>query len=362
MTTAPRRVVPASVALHARAHTMLAEHFREYVPGRQDGFGITSHDHTEPRRMFVRWYSDVERPEPGRPLVQERMRPELVAALERAGFVVACPPDSWDVHFADRPQDDSGPRYEPKPSDLPFLAPKCLVVDRWTRVHVAIAQNMEMARAVAARMDRQQALTDARKATAPYLWPHLERADELLGDGMRWLRQTVERVTQYSAPVQHERLDALVDVANALRDGEEVTRAARLVQYETAHAQDGRVARYQVRWVPKAEEPAVGYFPGWKRSEEQDAAIAVLVAAGLTPVQYGEKVDALGHMCEVPGFMVSAREVSDKWVDGYHVSAIGKSVPGQQERVPEVMRAAGWGVDDAQDWPETWTVRPPEKG
>ncbi|MBG7704878.1 hypothetical protein HCJ76_44155 [Streptomyces sp. MC1] len=151
MTTAPRRVVPASVALHARAHTVLARHFREYVPDRQDGFGITSHDHTEPRRMFVRWYADMERPAPGQPLMQERIRPELVAALVRAGFVVTCPPDSWDVYFADRPRDDSGPRYEVVPSDLPFGHP-WVVVDRWTRVHAALATSPEEGRAIAERL------------------------------------------------------------------------------------------------------------------------------------------------------------------------------------------------------------------
>ncbi|MEU5181192.1 hypothetical protein AB0G49_14180 [Streptomyces longwoodensis] len=358
MTTEPRRLVHPSVELHARVSTLLAEHFPEHAPGR-DGFGIGSSDHTEPRRMFVRWYGDLEQPE-DRLSAALRKRPVLASVLERAGYVVTMPPGCFDVFFADRPRDDDGPRYEAVRSGLPFGS-SWLVMDRWTRVEAAAVDSEEQARAEAARLDRVQVLADARQATAAYLLPYLAHADELLGDGMVLLYQTVRRFTEYSAPVQRERLEALIDVANALRDGETVIRAGRLVEYETAeaHVRDGRVARCRVRWVPKADRPALGFFPDWERSEEQDAAIAVLVAAGLTPVQYGAEVDALGRMCEAPGFLVSARTVSDRWVDGYHVAPVGHSATAQQKRVPEVMRAAGWTVDDAQDWPDTWTVRPP---
>lgn len=357
------RVVPPSVDLHARVQTVLVAQFREYVPGRQDGFGITSHDHTEPRRMFVRWYSDVERNSPGRPPVAERMRPELVEALERAGYVVTCPPDGWDVYFADRPVDDAGPRYEAVRSDLPFGHP-WLVMDRWTRVYAAVADTEEAAKEEAARRDRAQALADARKVVAERLIPHLERADEFLGDGMRWLRREVHDIARYTEPVPMERVDALVAVANVVQRGREVRQDGRLVEL-VAYDGASRAAEYKVQWVPQSDAPAVGYYPdpAWARSPHQEAAIAVLTAAGLEPAQFGADIGIGGYMCESEGFMVSACDTCDTTgsdVEGLVISPAGNTASEQQARVPAVMRAAGWRVDDSPAWHESWMVYPPE--
>jgi hypothetical protein len=348
MLTEPRRVVPSSVSLAARVTTLLARTFPEYIPGVvYEGFRVESLDHQEPRRMFVRWHGGT----PTRPawthgpaLGREKYKAQILELLTRDGYAVTNVPGRMDVFVSDRPYDTSGPRFAPVASDIPVTAP-WLVMDLWTRAHAATADSEEEAAAKARELDRAHALTDARLVTVPELWPFLERADELLGDGMTWLHRTVEHVTRYRELAVHERIDALVDVANALRRGRDVVRSGRRVAYDAEPA-------VRAHWIPKADAPAVGYFPTWERSPEQDAAIAVLTAAGLVPVRYGLEVGGGGHMCEAAGFLVSVEE------SGLSVSSIGHSAGEQQARVPEVMRAAGWRAEP-REWGDTWAVFPP---
>jgi hypothetical protein len=334
---------------------LLARTFPECVPGHQDGFDVHSLDYREPRRMFVRWVAGVE---PRAAALDKRA--ELAAVLEQAGYVVTLPPGLVDTYVADRPHRDSGSRYEV----VPTLDARWLVMDRWTRVHAAVVETEEEAQAEAARWDRGQALADARKAVVPELLPYLDGADELLGDGVWWLHREVHDIARYTEPVRHERLDALVDVANALRRGEHIGHAGRLVKYATPYPGTALNSRFEVHWVPQSEAPAVGYFPDptWAHFPQQDAAIAVLAAGGLVPARFGVGLGYGAYMCESAGFMVSSREPRDVNAPGFVVSAAGDSAVEQQGRVPEVMRAAGWRVSDDQDWPDSWTVYPPEAG
>ncbi|PRH78379.1 hypothetical protein C6N75_15200 [Streptomyces solincola] len=344
-----------SVRLAARVTTLLARHYPEAGPDLAEGFRVMSHDQQEPRRMFVRWYG-AEPPRPwalggGLGVISYRVR--IAEALTRAGYAVTLPPDGWDVYVDDRPVDTSGPRYAAVPSSLPF-GDQWLVMDQWTRVHTATAATEEEAKDEAAHRERRHVLTDARLVTVsdPDLWPHLERADELLGDGLTWLRQEVHDVTRYGDLVEHERIDALVQTANALRAGREVAQQGRMVTWRAPE-------RYEVRWVPKSSTPTVGYFPGFQRGPVQDDAIAVLVAAGLRMVVYGEPIGEGAWQCEQNGVMVTAAEPTGERAAGVSVDAIGRGMEEQTERVPEVLRAAGWTVTADRSWTGAWAAFPP---
>ncbi|MGW0757084.1 hypothetical protein ACWD1Y_11450 [Streptomyces sp. NPDC002814] len=349
-----------SVRLAARVTTLLARTFPEYVPGEQDGFRVESLDQQEPRRMFVRWYGGTRtRPvfSRGPALGIESHRARLAEALVREGYAVTLPPGAWDVYVDDRPVNIDGPRYAAVPNDIPLTAP-WLVVDSWTRVHAATAATEGDAKAEAMRLESVHALTDARLVTAPELWPHLERADELMGDGLTWLRREVHEVTRYSDIVRRERLDALVQVANALRAGREVVQSGRLVAWmepEPLHPQ----VTYQVRWVPKSSAPAVGYFPfpGLECGPAETRAISVLIAGGLQPVIYGEPIDGNGFMCERGGFMVTP--VGEQGIPAVHITPIGTVGEEQGEQVPDLLKADGWRLEPDRDWPGAWTAFPP---
>ncbi|MFD4933464.1 hypothetical protein [Streptomyces virginiae] len=357
MTSTP----PRSVLLAARVTTLLAETFPEYVPGAQDGFRVLSPDAQEPRRMCVRWYGNARGSIFGRGPAAGvgQYSAALAKALEDAGYAVTQPPGGWDVHVADRPHDEEAPRYAAVANDIPFTAP-WLVMDTWTRVHRATADSEARAGFVAGLLNRFMVLVDARKAVSADLAPFLEPADKLLGDGLCWLRREVHDSREYSELVQHGRLDALVDVANALRRGDEVVQEGRRAAYATAYpARAHWPLTYRVEWVPKATAPAVGYFPHpeWQRGPAEDAAIALLVEAGVRPVFYGESVGGSGFLCEQDGFMVSAVDPADLSVPGVNIGTIGRSA--QVDRVPEVLRAAGWRIEgDEHDW----TAFPPAAG
>ncbi|KIF00917.1 hypothetical protein PL81_38505 [Streptomyces sp. RSD-27] len=367
MTSMTSMSVTRSVALAARVTTLLADRFPEHVPGGQDGFRVESLDHQEPRRMFVRWYGG----EPTRPAASSEQSfgvegeyADVAAVLTKEGYAVARTPGRLEVFVDDRPVDSSGARYEVTANDVPFMAP-WLVVDRWTRVPVASAQTESEATGEAHKLERAHVLTDARLATLPALWPFLTRADALLGDGVTWLRQELHDSRSSGELVERERLDALVDVANVLRRGEGVVQDGRSTAYDSTYP--GRAhwpLTYRVRWVPKSAAPAVGYFPGrdWQRGPAEDAVITLLVDGGLRPVVYGESLGRNGFMCERDGFMVSAVNPGDLSVPGISISSIGPSV--QVDRVPDVLRAAGWRVEGGgeKDWPGDWTVFPPAAG
>ncbi|MFD0352972.1 hypothetical protein ACFVHW_04370 [Streptomyces sp. NPDC127110] len=366
MTTTPSRSVSRSGALAAQVTTVLAARFAEHIPGQQDGFSVESLDHREPRRMFVRWYGG-ERTKPhwghGIDLGVEGIYSDIRQALRRAGYAVAKTPGRLEVFVDDRPTDTSGPRYTVVPNDVPFMAP-WLVLDQWTRVPVGTADDENTAREEAHEFENDHVLEDARQIVERGLMPYLDQANTLLGDGVHWLRQEVHDVRDYRELVQHDRLDALVDVANALLRGREVLREGRQVAYTTRYPlerEDGLLT-YRVRWMPKATRPAVGYFPDpeWKRGPAVDAEIRVLVDGGVPPVVYGESLGR-GFLCEQDGFMVSGADLGDVSVPGVHVSAIGRSV--SLGGVPEVLRAAGWAVRCEEDnWPGDWVAFPPAAG
>lgn len=358
MTSTPHPIDPARLA--ARVTTLLAGLFPEYVPGVVDeGFRVEFPDPegNEPRRMFVRWHGGT----PTRPvwthgpaLGREKYKAGILEALTRAGYAVSGVPGRMEVHVADRPHDDTGPRFEAVVSDEPGTGP-WLVMDRWTRAHVAVADTQEGAAAGAMHAERRHVLTDARMVTDPALHGHLERADEILGDGVAWWRREAHGLTDYRGPVRHERIDALVAVAHVLRAGREVEQAGRMAMY----GEPGRAAGYLVQWVPVSTAPAVGYFPGWQHGPAEDVVIALLTGAGLHPVHYGEPVDEVGFMCEAPGFLVDTATPPDLLGSGVNVSAVGTAYPRELERGVEVLRAAGWRVEQDTTWPDVWVAFPP---
>ncbi|MGW7089999.1 hypothetical protein ACWGH2_41820 [Streptomyces sp. NPDC054871] len=366
MTDTDSRPVLPSVSLAARVTTLLARTLPEYIPGVvHEGFRVESLDHQEPRRMFVRWHGGT----PTRPvwthgpaLCREKYKAQIMEVLTREGYAVTSVPGRMDVYVADRPHDTAGPRFAPVANDIPFTA-AWLVMDLWTRAHTAVADTEEEAAAEAMHAERRHTLTDARMITAPDLYDFLEGADAILGDGLTWLRREVHRVVKYTEPVRRERLDALVDVANALRRGEKFTQEGRLVGYETPYPTVGedRPATYSVHWVPKSAAPAVGYYPNpeWQRGPAENRAITLLMEAGLTPVRYGEPTGEGTFMCEADGFMVSAAEPSDLRIPGVRIDGIGKAAKAHTARVPEALRAAGWRVEETWGWPGAWTAFPP---
>lgn len=354
-----------SVRLAARVTTLLARTFPEAGPADGEGFQVLTIDQQEPRRMFVRWYGAELRPvfSDGPELGIANYRARITETLVREGYAVTLPPGSWDVYVDDRPVDTSGARYAVAASDLPFGDP-WVVEDRWTRVGAATAATEEEAKAEAMRLDRAHVLTDARLVTvsSPDLWPFLERADGLLGDGLTWMRQEVHDVTRYGRLVEHERIDALVRTANALRAGHEFTQHGRMVAWREpvpVLSRPHSPVTYEVRWMPKSSAPTVGYFPGFQRGPVQDDAVAVLVAAGLRMVVYGEPIGKGAWLCEQDGVMVTAAEPSGEQGAGVFVDANAWDVGEQAKRVPEVLRAAGWRVEAERCWTGAWAAFPP---
>ncbi|MGC4950996.1 hypothetical protein ACLQ2N_32995 [Streptomyces sp. DT224] len=365
MSTAPHTTPFHSVGLAARVTTLLARTLPEYVRGVvPEGFRVESLDHQEPRRMFVRWHGGT----PTRPmwthgpaLGHEKYKAQILEVLTRAGYAVTSVPGRMDVFVNDRPHETAGPRFAPVANDIPFTAP-WLVMDLWTRAHVAVADTEEEAAAEAMRAERQHALIDARLVAAEGLWPDLERADELMGDGLAWLRREVHSVNRYSDLVAHERIDALVAVANALRVGREVTEQGRMVAWKEPVPMLTRAhppLTYEVHWIPKSTAPTVGFFPGFRRGRVQDAAIAVLAAAGLPMVEYGEPIGTGAWLVERNGLMVTAAVASGDWPAGVTVDAAGPDGLEQTESVPQVLRAAGWTVAPERDWAGAWMAFPP---
>ncbi|MFF0754452.1 hypothetical protein [Streptomyces sp. NPDC004267] len=350
MTTETRQpLVPRSVGLAVRVTTLLARTFPEYSPGEgHDGFRVVTIDRQEPRRMCVRWYDGT----PARPAsadVLQKVQAQIVETLTREGYAVTSVPGREDVFVNDRPVDASGPRFAPVASDIPFSAP-WLVMDTWTRVHIGTAASERHAAAGAMRAERRHVLADARMVTSPDLHEHLVRADKTLGDGVTWLRRELDMGDGHPEPVQRDRLDALVDVAKALRRGDDVGRSGPMVTYV--------LGRGVVQWAPKANAPSVGFFPKWARTADMDAAIALLLGAELHPVVYGVELGEGGVMVEASGFMVSPPHLD--WSGrGVHLSEIGSEHLGEIERAAETLRTAGWKVEADPVWTGWYEAFPP---
>ncbi|MFJ5142958.1 hypothetical protein [Streptomyces sp. NPDC088707] len=330
--------------------TLLARTFPEYSPGEgHDGFRVESIDRQEPRRMFVRWHNGT----PARPAsahTRQNIQDQIIETLTREGYAVTIAPDREDVFVNDRPHDTSSPRFAPAASDIPFSAP-WLVMDRWTRVHIGTAASERKAASGAMRAERRHVLTDARMACEPGLLNYLTSADKVLGDGFMWLRRDLDTGDGHPEPVQRERLDALVDVANALRHGIELEHSGPMVTYVP---RPGSV----VQWAPKASAPSVGFFPKWTRTADMDAAITLLVEAELHPVVYGVELGDGGVMCEASGFLVGPPHDGEIG-RGVHLSEIGSEHPGEIERAAEVLRAAGWTVEADPAWDGWYEAFPP---
>ncbi|MEU1221290.1 hypothetical protein [Streptomyces microflavus] len=346
MTITPLR----SVSLAARVTTLLGRTFPEYVPGVvHEGFRVESLDTAEPRRMFVRWHGGT----PTRPvwthgpaLGREQYKAQILEVLTRAGYAVTSVPGRMDVFVDDKPHETSGPRFTPVLSDIP-IGPPWLVMDLWTRTHSATADTEEEAAGKAMEHERQHTVTEARIVTHQKLWDFLERADEVLGDGLTWLRREVSD-GEYGSVLRFDRLDAVVAVANALLRGDEVTSSGRMVAYPLPSG------RGTAQWVPKSAAPAVGYFPRWPWTETAGQAITLLIDAGLPPVRYGEEIGGGSVMCEGDGFLVSPENRV-----GVHLDTIGAGGSDASDRAAEVLRAAGWRVEADTEWPGWYSAFPP---
>ncbi|MER7761564.1 hypothetical protein [Streptomyces sp. NPDC097619] len=324
---------PRSVAVAARVTTILARTFPEYVSGEQGGFRVESLDVQEPRRMFVRWYRADGTTDP-----EASAYPGMRDAVLRAGYAVAeLPrPGIGEFFVADRPHDTSGRRYETVPSDIPVAGPAWLVRDRWTRVPVAAVPTEEEAVRTAHRFENAAVLADAHLSGIDRrLVPFLDRADALLGNGVHWWRREVHS-GRYQPAVRHDRLDALVDVANALRQGRDVVAERRQLTYRI---EVGPLAD-EVHWIPKSTAPTIGHFPG-DGGPLVATVVGLLLAAGLTAVEYGEPIAQGGFWPEVNGFLAGSW-TDDNGSSGVTVTPIGRDT--DLSGVPDVLRAAGWSV------------------
>ncbi|MDX2592836.1 hypothetical protein PV343_11285 [Streptomyces sp. WI03-4A] len=121
-------------------------------------------------------------------------------------------------------------------------------------------------------------------------------------DGFWFLRTEGHSVTDHRPPTVHERVDALVDVANAVLRGATFVRTGRRVTYESEEC--------DVAWCLKSSTPAVGSFPGRHaedgRTPFTDTAIRLLADAGLHPAVFGGSVGDGGFMVEQEGFQVNS--------------------------------------------------------
>ncbi|MFF4188146.1 hypothetical protein ACFYZ9_33625 [Streptomyces sp. NPDC001691] len=330
-----------SASLAERAAAVLRSKFPCHIPGERDGWLILPRN----GRWIAVWdLADQERETPER----AAKRLELAQALAAAGYVVTLPSNAYMVFFADRPHDDSGPRYTVVRGDTVLgglFGGPYLVMDTWTRVDISAHRSEAEANARCAEISREQALADAKANSARGMDVFLTEADQLLGDGDWFLRTEEHRVNDHRPPTVHERIDALVDLANAVRRGDDIEQTGRRVVYGQASVE------YDVAWCAKSSTPAVGWFPGFEGDRERphvQEAIRLLVDAGLTPVVYGEPIGTRSYQVEQDGFMVSA---GDKMPEHrVALSIIGRSAE-QHPRVVEVLRSAGWSVhsDRADD-------------
>ncbi|MFJ4342651.1 hypothetical protein [Streptomyces sp. NPDC088915] len=354
-----RTTVSPSLPLPDRAAAFLRPRFDQYSPGFRDGWHVISRN----GRWAVVW--NLAGRESGETPEQAVKRLELAKALAAGGYAVSTPPGFSMVFFADRPRTD-GPRYSVVTDDSLFGRPR-VVMDTWTSVGMASFEDPERARKRCAELEREQALADAMANSTPNMAKYLRGADELLGDGFWFLRTEEYSDADHRPPTVHERVDALVDVANAVLRGATFERTGRRMAYESEE--------YDVAWCPKSSTPAVGYFPG-RHAEDQrtpfmDAAIGLLVDAGLTPAVFGEPVGEGAFMVEQEGFQVGTAPQARRGSPRVWVSLCGRGVAlAEHGRAVEVLREAGWTVNPSgfdsegihEAFPPAGTVVPRREG
>ncbi|MFJ8301322.1 hypothetical protein ACIQ9R_36225 [Streptomyces sp. NPDC094447] len=360
-----RSTVDPSLPLPDRVAAVLGAAFPRHEPGRRDGWLIVPRN----GQWAASWELADEVSIEG---VQAPKRLELANALAAAGYVVSLPASYYLVFVADRPHDTSGPRYEVH-GDTTVLGGlfggSHIVMDTWTKVVMASFRTPEQAEERSAELEREQALADAIINSACSMEPHLRRADELLGDGYWWLSTEEHSDFDHRPPTVHERADALVNVANAVRRGVDIEQTGRRVAYEAPSGE------FDVAWCPKSSAPAVGYFPGRgygdRLTPSVREAIRLLTDAGLTPARFGEPVSDGGFMVEQEGFKVGVAPLAEGDSPRVWVSLCGRGIAlAEHARAVEVLREAGWtvnptGFDDEgihEAFPPVGTVVPRREG
>lgn len=344
-----------------RAAAFLRPRFTPYSPGLRDGWHLISRN----GRWAAVW--DLADREGGETPEQAAKRLELAKALAAGGYAVSMPSGFYMVFFADRPHDDAGPRYSVVTEDSVlgglFGGPH-VVMDTWTNVNMAAFPTEEKARERCAELEREQALADAVANSTPHMAKYLTRADEILGEGFWFLRTEERSDTDHRPPTVHERVDALVDIANAVLRSATFERTGRRVAYESQE--------YDVAWCPKSSTPAVGYFPGRnpedRRTPLMDTAIQLLVDAGLTPAIFGEPVGDRGFMVEQEGFQVNSAPQARHGSPHLWVSLCGRGIAvAEHGRAVEVLQKAGWTVNSSgydglhEAFPPSGTVAPQQE-
>ncbi|MFE2852683.1 hypothetical protein ACFXJO_16325 [Streptomyces lavendulae] len=337
-----RTPVNPPLPLPDRAAAFLRPRFAAYSPGQNDGWHLISRN----GRWAVVW--DLADREGGETRKQAAKRLELAKALVAGGYAVSMSPGYYMVFFADRPHDDAGPRYSVVTEDSVlgglFGGPH-VVMDTWTNVNMAAFPEAEKARKRCAALEREQALADAVANSTPNMAKYLTRADEILGEGFWFLRTEEHSDTDHRPPTAHGRVDALVDIANAVLRSAPFERTGRRVAYESQE--------YDVAWCPKSSTPAVGYFPRRnpedRRTPHMDAAIQLLVGAGLTPAIFGEPVGDGAFMVEQEGFQVNTAPHARHGSPPLWVSLCGRGIA-LDEHGPavEVLQEAGWTVTPSE--------------
>ncbi|MFD4247300.1 hypothetical protein ACFWP3_37790 [Streptomyces sp. NPDC058525] len=152
---------PQHVAAVERADSVLAARFPRHVPGKQDGWLILTRSDRPIAVWDLKEKTGADTPE------QEAKRIELAQELAAAGLAVTLPSDAYMVFFAEIPAHPTTPRYTvvDDGSGLGGLfGGTHLVMDTWTKVHVATARTPEKAVQRCADFTRAQSTLDAQVA------------------------------------------------------------------------------------------------------------------------------------------------------------------------------------------------------
>ncbi|MFI1701430.1 hypothetical protein ACH419_36495 [Streptomyces bobili] len=156
------QVPPQHAAAVQRAEAVLTARFPQHLPQEQDGWLILARSD----RPIVVW--DLKEKISADTPEQEAKRIELAQVLAAAGLAVTLPSDAYMVFFAEIPADRTTPRYTVVDDDSAlgnlFGGPH-LVMDSWTKVHVATARTPEEAAQRCADFTRVQDTLDAQVAS-----------------------------------------------------------------------------------------------------------------------------------------------------------------------------------------------------